>query len=244
MAKLDHPDNDYADFMVPYIDGSERGVTNHGDHLRIAHGRGAEYICDNTDGTPGDCKEDLRTCEDCGFEAHEDSDTWSWVGRYEDRCVCESCADDYVEVMRASPTGRGSRVFRESSDHHYVAEIVDSYGGGIGEYLWTQSPPDGYIRTEEGWCHEDDAVQVTDGDWYPRDYSDRRIKIVELERECPDTGAMHAIESDAVEIDGKFYSPEDDLSDLQGDEDEVVAPAPPLPAFIPAGSYESFAAAA
>ena len=214
LAKVDHPDDRWASFMAPYIDGSERGVSDHGDHLCIAH-NGYEYMCDNTDGTPGDKQEDLRTCDDCSYEAHEESDTWSWVGIHEDHCVCESCADHYVDVMRSSPSGRGYRVFRENTENYQVAEIVDSCGDYTETYLWTSQPPDGYIETQEGWCHENDAVLVTNGDWYPRDYSSRRITVVELERECPDTGASYALEEDAVEIDGKWYSNEDDVSALQ-----------------------------
>jgi hypothetical protein len=59
LIKVDHPNSSYADFMAPYIDGHERYVRDCGDYLLINHGS-AGYLCDNTDGTPGD-ERDLRS---------------------------------------------------------------------------------------------------------------------------------------------------------------------------------------
>jgi hypothetical protein len=222
IAKVEHPDDHYANFMVPYIDGGDQTVDDMGDHLRITCD--GEYDCTNTDGTPSESNRNYRECDDCGHTEDEDSDTWHWVSRHGDHCVCENCLSDYVTVMRQG--NHGTVEFMDHTNNSDVVEIVDSYGDHTGTYLWECSPPSGYIHTEEGWCVIDDAVQVTDGDWYPRNYSSSRITVVELERECPDTGASYALESDAVERDGKWYSEHDDLSDLDEDEDEDE-PAPP-----------------
>lgn len=231
LAKIVHPTGRYADFMAPYIDGIERYVVECGDHLTITHD-GSGYLCDKTDGTPGDLHENMRCCDDCGDEYHEESNEWTYTGRHESHCVCSSCLDhNYVHVEGRSADGRGSYSYYVHEDS--AVGVVNEYGRRTGDYVDGEYIPDEYVRVEDGdVCSLDDAVCATDGDWYPRVHRD----IVELARECPVSGESYAHKRDAVERDGKWYSDEDDLSDLddegtavaEDEDDEPVATPDPV----------------
>ena len=226
---LDHPTK--GGWMVPYIDGPDadhRRVSYRGpdalvdgeDVLAIDHHEG-EFTCDNTDGTVDaqDDDEDLTHCEDCGGRVHYE-DTYS-VGRWEDRCVCSSCFEDYIQVRGLNNQGRTIEYYLPSSDASPVytswAAMQDeraSFHAPDDSSQWpadvTESDADGY----EGLLDIDYAVRCTDGELRFLDDP----YVVRLAQDCPVSYETYALRDDAWQAhDGKWFSDEEDYVIYEGE---------------------------
>ena len=182
-------------FVAPYLDGDCKHVTRSGNTLRIVED--GDYKCDNTDGT---ADENGEPCSDCGDRV-EEGDGY-WVGRYDDRLVCESCCSaDYTFALGC----RGERyyvsndntVWVESQDEHYHDDYLDE---------------NNIIELANGdYEHEDNAVEV-DGDYYH--FEDDRIV------RCVDDDEYH-LKADAYyhEDSDEWYADEDSMPKSDDDTD-------------------------
>jgi hypothetical protein len=198
-------------FLAPYIDGDERRVVQHSDHLCVSCD--GDFDCDETGGQPG---HNGCTCDDCGDRISEGEG--DWVHIHEETHVCDSCIDDYTYAV----SRRGN--------HYYIrnAEVV-----AVGEdwYDVNYLSDNEIITLEDGeYAHQDDAVYVESaGEYYLND-DDRIVcdrdgnwQLVDdcqqladntwaLEHECwccAGSGNWYLNdEDDYVEIDGEQYHPD------------------------------------
>lgn len=241
-AQLCHPNGDY---LMPYIDGStgnDRKVSEGWDDERkvsyFYRDPDGDYLCDNTNGSAtheddDEDDEDYRYCEDCDTRVHYEY-TYH-VGREEDRCVCDSCINDYTMVRgsRRSWSGRSrgsgySEYYIPQDDAQPVySSCINSERGCEDYYVDPEHLPDDVVSTyNDGYAELDDTVRCTDDEYY---FTDDPC-VVELAEECPSTGANYATKDDAwkdgdgnwhsdrmdyVEIDGAKY-PEDDCWQCDG----------------------------
>ena len=221
----DHPCEDGP--LVPYLDGNHCGITGDG-YIVDTDDDECEWKCDNTDGSATPKEESFDAhCRDCGAGIDFDSDDYINVG---DGHVCEHCSDSYT-LVRGQRTRWEREYYVRNSD---AAEIVDADGYTTGESMDTEYPLDDYVQVDHPrhgtvYCDGGDAVCDPYGDYHCA--HDERI--VSLARSCPDSGADHCLEDDAQEIDGEYYSPYDDTSDVEGGEDEDEATTASTPAVPP-----------
>lgn len=228
-AQLCHPSGDY---MMPYLDGStvnDRRVSEGWDNERkvgyFFRDPSGDYTCDNTDGSASrdddeEDDEDYRYCEDCDTRDHYDN--MHYVGRDGDRCVCESCFDDYVEVRgsRRSWTGRGNGYSEYHIRQEDASPVYSSHrnadNGCVDYHVDPDHLPDDVVITYHDGCAElDDVVRCTDDEYYfPDDPC-----VVELAEECPSTGAYYAIKGDDAweDGDGKWHSDRIDYVEIEGE---------------------------
>lgn len=154
--KLARIQSDHS-FVAPYLDGNTQNVSDEGDHLLIC--QDGEYECTNTDGYSSETN--CSYCEDCDSRIHR-NDEASYVGRFEDRLVCESCLDhSYVFAYGAG----GNQYFANESDCTYIGDYyyVDRYFDDNGIVC--------AVDVNEN-MHQDDCVYLeTRGDWVSADCS-------------------------------------------------------------------------
>jgi hypothetical protein len=145
-------------------------------------------------------------CEDCDSRFHHDD--MVWVGRAEDRHVCDGCCGDhYTEV-------RGARYHCQPLSTQYVGYYVSNddsaevYRPNHSNYcIDTDEPPSNVVQLEDGdWADSDDAVEI-EGDYYLENHAD----YVALEN------GENAFRTHACEIDDKWYHQDDCY---QSEEDE------------------------
>lgn len=209
-----------GEHLAPYLDpGGDRRRSDDSQRVRVVDGSyivrddDGDYKWDNTDGTP-ECldDEDKSTCDDCG--ARDRTDDMYWVGRHGDRCVCDSCIEDYTEVKGVNgeyyyvPDNQAVEVDGTHYDRDYLSEndIVELYNGDYAK-------------------HDDTVYVDCEDEYYPSHEvaanPNERGLVVSLEdgrgeyalREDAEWCEynQHWIESDdAVEIaDGKFVHADD-----------------------------------
>jgi hypothetical protein len=205
-------------FLAPYIDGSNQNVRIHMDSdvsgYLVVDDEG-EWECDNTDGNASD--RGGTECEDCGDRCRE-GDMY-WVGRYDDRHVCESCQESNYRY------GYG-----RNGNQYYIHEDDAEWVEGWGEYVDNNYLDDNNIvrlRNNE-LCHQDDAIEVDD-DWYHcndericyNDYNEcyaMRDDLVELHDGttcaevdawcCTHTGKWYGNDVDYVDVCGEKFHPD------------------------------------
>lgn len=204
-------------FLAPYIDGDIKDVdvAYEGDVQVLNVVEEGAYRCDQTDGTAQD--NDGTTCEDCGERCN--TDDGYWVGRSEDRFVCDNCCDnDYTYAYSRN----GYQKYIDSSDTAYVnGEHYDT------EYL----SDNGIVELDNGdYEHSDNAVYVESRDAYYHcddedicydDYNNQyemRSDCVELADgsmchednawQCEHTKEWYSDSDDYVEVDGNKYHPD------------------------------------
>jgi hypothetical protein len=188
LAKVAHPD---GGLTAPYLDGDcQRVMMNTTkDYLFITDS--GEYCCNNTDGHLDD-DEDHSHCEDCDDRININHGNHMWAGRYEDRLVCESCADEYTRAIGYS----GNEYYAHESDctwlqsreMHYVNHYFD-YNGIVWledthehahrddalyldqQDIWVSSDCNFAVYCEDSGTHEhmDDCVLLDDGTYTLRD---------------------------------------------------------------------------
>lgn len=232
---IDHPTR--GGYMMPYIDGPDsdhRRVTYCGpdalvdgeDVMAIDHHEG-EFTCDNTDGAvdaqddDDDDDEERTHCEDCGERVYYD-DTRP-VGRWEDRHVCPSCFEDYVEVR-----GRGRGSDGRTIEYHVptsdASPVYTSWAAMQDERAsfhatddsryWPSDVADTGAHGYEGLLDTDYAVRCTDGELRFPDDPD----VVELAKECPVSYETYALRTDAWQAhDGNWYSDEEEYHLYEGE---------------------------
>ena len=84
LAKIE---NEYGEYLMPYLDGENKAVDNCGDYFELC--RHGEL---SADGTEGVLEDNRRSCDDCGDSVDEDDLTH--IGDY-GHAVCESCLNDH-----------------------------------------------------------------------------------------------------------------------------------------------------
>lgn len=148
MARLT---NDRGSLLAPYIDGDERFIVVERDCLRLVESDDSEYSCENTDGTAEE--RNLTECEDCGERISDGDHTF--VGPYEDRCVCERClSHDYNYAY----TRHGNQSYIDSNN---VVWVGDDY------YDLDFLEDNDIVELHDGeYVHTDDAVYVSSCDEY------------------------------------------------------------------------------
>lgn len=224
MAALDHPTA--GGYLLPYIDGGDsesRRVsytyTSQGSYFERQDD--GELECSNTNGTACDAEddddEDYRYCEDCDTRVHYEH-TYH-VDREDDRCVCDSCINDYTMVRGSSRRwdirSRYSEYYIPTDEAEPVHSSYRNYDRGCEDYyIDPEYVPVDLICTEDhGYAEVDDTVVCTDGEYRFPDDPD----VVELEHECPDTSERYAHVDDAWESgDGKWYSDSEDWVLIDG----------------------------
>lgn len=178
------------DFLAPYLDGGNQRVNiryEDGKPVYLVVDECGDYTCNQTDGsTEGAGGED---CEDCG-NRYDEGDMY-WVGRYDDRRVCESCQSDNYRY------GYGA-----NGNQYYIPEDDAEWVEGWDEYVDNNYLDDNnLVRLENGeLCSEDDAVCI-DGDWYHND--DERIIYCEHDSE-------YRLVKDCVQLHDGEWAHEDD----------------------------------
>lgn len=145
------------DFIAPYLDGSVQTVDikySSGERYLCITPYG-EYECNNTDGTVSTGE----ICEDC--EGRFDEGDGYWVGRHEDRQVCERCCDNNYRMAYGR---RGSRYYAHESEVIYIDSQDEYYDL---DYLEDNE----IVELANGdYEHQSEAWQCADsGDWYSND---------------------------------------------------------------------------
>ena len=217
-------------FLAPYLDGGEKKVsinTDVPDAPCFVVDSDGEYECDQTGGCPTDRTGDYFECEDCGDECSQDDGYW--VGRNEDRHVCDSCqSNNYMYVYGR----RGNQYYL----HEDIAVYVDSCSEWYDvEHLGCNE----IVELENGEYEQmENAVEIND-EWYH--IEDERICRTEDTDEflmcddgcwqCDESGNWYTDSIDFVEVDGNKYHPDhapatDEDEDDDSDGDTAVAVAP------------------
>ena len=204
-----YPVNDL--FLAPYIDGDERRVVRHKEHLCISCD--GDYDCDETGGSPG---HNGCTCDACG--THFQEDNGYWVGIHEETHVCEDCIDEYTYAY----SRRGNQHYIETND---VVNVGDDY------YDVNYLSDNNIVELEDGeYAHCDDAVYIdSENEYYLLDDDrivcdrDGNYQLVDncqqladntwaLEDECwccAGSGNWYLNDEDEyVEVDGETYHPD------------------------------------
>lgn len=180
-------------FVAPYIDGYHNNVVIKGDKLVLVAEDDLDdgdvyYECRNTQGVP--TRQEVSrgvTCEDCGESVAEDDA--HYVGRCEDRCVCDSCRDDNYTYAY---TRRGCTAYIDSDD---VVEVDGEY------YDTTCLSDNNIVRLADGDCtHVDNAIYVgRRGEWY----------LIDDCTYCEHSGE-HEVSDDCVRLHDGEFAHEDD----------------------------------
>jgi hypothetical protein len=232
---------DVEDFLAPYLDGGNQAVDVRTiDSTRyLVVDESGEYTCNQTDGTTEESGGE--ECADCGTRFN-DGDGY-WVGRYDDRHVCESCCEDSYRY------GYGRH-----GNQYYIHEDDCEYVEGWDEYVDTNYLSDNdLVRLRNGdLCDRDDAVEIDD-EWYANDdericyddYNDRydmRENLVELEdgsmcaKEdawmCAESGDWYNNSVDYELIDGKKVHPDNAPEDDEDGEPVSIGASPDQPAIV------------
>lgn len=183
-------------YLMPYIDGGTQTVDK--DSFTI-HCNG-DLQCSNTNGITN-CHD--HECEDCGA-GFNDGDGY-WVGRHEDRHICDSCCDDnYTYVY-----GRNGHQYYVHNDN-YVC-VGDEY------YDVDYLSDNNIVELANGdYADIDDAVYVESADaYYPCDDDDvcyaedsGRHELTEDCWRCAESGNWYTDDTDCVEVDGEKYHPD------------------------------------
>jgi hypothetical protein len=201
------------DFLAPYIDGDLKDVdeTVGVDGQRVLVVReGGEWRCDQTCGNPS--SNSGNECEDCGERCSEDDGYW--VGRGEDRFVCDNCRDNGWTYAYS----RGGR-------ERYIESDQTAYVGG--DYYDTDYLSDNNIvELDNGdYEHLDNAVYIESADAYYHvddsdicydDYNNR----YEMRNECvelADGGMCHQDDAWQCEHTKEWYSDDVDFVDVCGE---------------------------
>lgn len=187
-------------YLMPYIDGDTQSVDPYNQQY-MEIGDCADIQANNTDGTAGGCR---STCEDCGANIYSEDDEY-FVGRHDDRLVCESCCEnDYTYSY-----GRRGYQYRVHNDSVIEAD---------GEYYDADYLDDNSIvELENGeYTHQDNAVFIeSENEWYHCD--DERLCYAEDTEQhelmsncwqCHATDDWYTDAVDYVEIDGETYHPD------------------------------------
>lgn len=191
-------------FLAPYIDGDVKDVSEDyvdGKHvLRIVED--GDYRCDQTDGNAQD--NTGEACEDCGERCS--SDDGYWVGRSEDRWVCDNCCENN---WTWAYTRNGHQRY---IDNDYAVDVGGNYydtdyltDNGIvelhdGEYEDLDNAV--YIESADAYYHCDDSDICYD------DYNSR----YELRDDCvelADGSMCHSDDAWMCEASGNYYSDND-----------------------------------
>jgi hypothetical protein len=198
-------------FLAPYIDGDNRSVSRHSEHLCIDCD--GDWDCDETGGQPAS---NGCTCEDCGDSFSEDDGYWVHI--HEETHVCSSCIDDYTYAI----SRRGNHYYIRNDETVYVGD--DWYDVN---YL----SDNGIVELPDGeYAHQEDCVYVESADAYyligdediviaHNDDWQLRKNCVQLENGdwaladdcwcCAASGNWYLNdEDDYVEIDGETYHPD------------------------------------
>lgn len=172
-------DNGWGDFLAPYLDGDCKRVTDCDTHLII--NETGRLLFDCTNGSHNTCGG--RECDDCGND-HDEDDT-TYVGRYEDHGVCNSCIEDYTYVYGR----RGNRYYLPDDsvvwdaqgntpyDPEFLADnnMVELHDGDIvsmdeavyletrGEYWLADDDQVVFCEHDDVYEHIDDVVELEDG---------------------------------------------------------------------------------
>jgi len=198
-AKLMRYDVD-SGYLMPYIDGDIQTVDPYNQqYMEISDG--ADIQANNTDGLSGGCR---STCEDCGASIYSEDDEY-FVGRGEDRLVCEHCCDnDYTYSY-----GRRGYQYRVHNDSVIEAD---------GEYYDVDYLDDNNIvELENGeYTNKDNAVYIeSENEWYHCD--DERLCYAEDTEQnelmsncwqCHATDDWYTEGIDYIEVDGEKYHPD------------------------------------
>lgn len=193
-AKIDHPSE--SGFLMPYIDGHERTVTDAGGCLKLDCD--GEYTCDNTNGTTTDNSPDyIGQCSDCGDTIEEGAD-YTYVGRHEETLVCSCCAENYSYARGHSTQGRSGYMI------YYVPEEDCVQVGG--EYYDKENLPDNIKLCADGEHRPVDACVYVD-DWYAED----------ADEICYTESDGYQLVEECVCVDSTWYLKSDDYVTEQED---------------------------
>ena len=158
-------------YLMPYLDGGIQRADVYDNNTLMVQDDG-ELECDQTSGMTSNT--DHEQCEDCGDSCNEDD--MYWVGRHEDRRVCQSCCDnDYTYAY----SRRGNQNYISNDAAVYVGD--DYYDI---DYL---SDNDIVELVDGEYSHIDNAVYIESCDGY-YDCNDRDICYAE------DTGRYELVE--------------------------------------------------
>lgn len=188
LDRISYGDN----FLAPYLDGDTKTVTEFSSWLAIDSD--GDFTCDNTDGTP--CSSSGEECAECGD--HQDPDDMYWVGRNEDRHICDYCRD-----------GRYTYVYGRRGDQYYIHDDNVVHAGD-------EAYDDAYLSDNDivelkcgDYAHMDDAFCCpVDGCWYHVDDG----RMTEDQR-----GLVHEDNVWTCTISGNVYSDLEDHASLDGD---------------------------
>jgi hypothetical protein len=194
LALIEHPD---GGLTAPYLDGDAQHVdicgSPHNRYLLITDN--GDYCCTNTDGHLDD--EDVSHCEDCDSRINRDHGNYIFAGRYEDRLVCESCADQYARAIGFN----GYEYFEhesectwiQSRDMHYVDRHFAENG-----IVW--------LDDANEHAHRDDALYLEHQDIWVS--SDCTFAVF-----CADTCTHEHIEDCVLLDDGTYVLRNDNESE-------------------------------
>jgi hypothetical protein len=137
-------------YVLPYIDGDEKNCTANAAYLEIENN--GDLVGDRTDGYADN--PEMCSCDDCG-ESFDGDNEGIWVGRHEDRHVCECCRDSYTYAI-----GR-------NGNEYYVHEDDVVYCNGTAYHdSYLQNNGIVYSEHDNDYHEQDDCVQLDRGeDW-------------------------------------------------------------------------------
>lgn len=157
--KLIWSDEERAEVVMPYIDGGERRVKRHYNHIVIGSGGVA---ADETSGYLRLGPE--HECDECGSGVRREDDLTT-VGEDGDECVCDSCLSRNFTMARGGDQEeyyvRDSEVVQAADGTSYHERYIEDYD---------------LVRCEDGGLRDRDDCELVRGDWYDSDSN----KIVEL----------------------------------------------------------------
>lgn len=148
----------FEDGCAPYLDGEAQRVDRYNDDGCYQIDGSGDFVLQCTDGSvdmADDDDDDSYHCDNCGDSFHDGH----YVGRYEDRHICESCFENgYVEVV-----GRGG------NNRYWVHEDDASPILNTDSHVDTNWVPDHvvWVESQDAYMLLDDVVTLVDGDYCP-----------------------------------------------------------------------------
>lgn len=198
--KLAHYTVNRDEILAPYIDGNRQWVYVY-DNDTLTIDSDGTYCCDQTGGIVGEG--DSSDCEDCGDRVREGDGYW--VGRGEDRMVCQHCCDNHYFYAYGRNGGQYyvheddiTEVNGEYYDSNYLSdnEIVMLHDG---EYEHMDSAA--YIESSDEWyhCDDEDICYAEDSNQY---------ELKDDCWQCAESDKWYTTGTENVEIDGETYHPD------------------------------------
>jgi hypothetical protein len=204
-------------FLAPYIDGDIKDVdvTWHDGVQVLDIVEGGAYRCDQTGGQATD--NDGDECEDCGERCA--TDDGYWVGRSEDRFVCDNCCDNnwtyaysrngYQKYISSDDTAYVNGEYYDTdylSDNNIVELDCGDYEH-IDNAVYVESADAYYHCDDEAICYDDynnqyemrdDCVCLEDGSMCHQDSA----------WQCEHTKEWYSDDVEYVEISGEKFHPD------------------------------------